>query len=90
MYVDKDNNEVLILYKENNVDVKVSKKGISVGAIIGITIAGIIVVVPFVFYLVRYFITKKENNYENEGNENNGIRPPNDDNSKDIIFNHYN
>ena len=88
MYIATVNKEVLILNNKNNVDIKVNKDSLSVGAIIGITIAGIIVVVPFVFYLVRYLINKKDNIYENEDNENNEIRPPNGDNSKDIIFNH--
>ena len=88
IYKSFNNEQALILYNKNNVDINVKKESLSVGAIIGITIAGIIVIVPFVFYLVRYFIIKKDNNYENEGNENNGIRPPNVDNSRDIIFNH--
>lgn len=88
IYKSFNNEQALIIYNKNNVDINVKKESLSVGAIIGITIAGIIVIVPFVFYLVRYFIIKKDNNYENEGNENNGIRPPNVDNSRDIIFNH--
>ena len=88
MYVGTMNKEVLIVNNKNNVDVNFSKEGLSAGAIIGITIAGIIVVIPFVFYLVKYCINEKDNNYENEDNENNGIRPPNGDNSRDIIFNH--
>ena len=38
------------------------KKKITVGAIVGITLAGIVLVVPFVFYIVKYLIKNKEDN----------------------------
>ena len=89
MYTSMINNDAIILNNKDNININIKKKSLSVGAIIGITIAGIVVVVPFVFYLVRFFIKRKDiNNENNDDNEQNRISPPNVDNSRDIIFNH--
>ena len=89
MYTSMINNDAIILNNKDNININIKKKSLSVGAIIGITIAGIVVVVPFVFYLVRFFIKRKDiNNENNDDNEQNRISPPGVDNSRDIIFNH--
>ena len=92
-FSNQNKDKILILSNLNNETVKVPKKPLSVGAIVGITIAGIIILVPFIYYIAKYFIEKKELNNENEGNgigieernrqENNNRN----DGSKDIIFN---
>ncbi len=91
MYTAKDSsNERLILNNNNNVTIEVPiKKSLSIGAIIGITIAGIFLVGPFIYYLAKYLLKKKEFNNDIEVNyeedvERNGIR--NGDSSKEIIF----
>lgn len=91
IYTAKDSsNERLILNNNNNVTIEVPiKKSLSIGAIIGITIAGIFLVGPFIYYLAKYLLKKKEFNNDIEVNyeedvERNGIR--NGDSSKEIIF----
>ena len=64
MYSAKSNsNNKIILNNKNNIEIDVpQKKKITVGAIVGITLAGIVLVVPFVFYIVKYLIKNKEDN----------------------------
>ena len=89
------NTEVLILSNQNEEKIKIPKKGISIGAIVGITIAGIVVLIPFIFYLAKYLIGKKENNIINPYDErdieidrdDNKYQGPKNDGSKQIIFN---
>ena len=88
-----NSNEKLILSNLNDATLKVPKKTLSVGAIVGITIAGIVVLVPFIYYIVKCFIEKKELNDENEengigfGKRNRAANHNNNDNSKGIILN---
>ena len=94
IYGSANANEKLILINLNDATVKVPKSTLSVGAIVGITIAGIVILVPFIYYIAKYFIEKKELNNENEGNgigneevNRAGIPQINEGNSKEIIFN---
>ena len=93
IYKPYQNKELLILSNPNTQEIKIPKKKISVGAIIGITIAGIIILIPFVFYVTKYLIRKKDNNdinpYEDIEENKEGNRNPKTENSKEIIFNHY-
>ena len=88
-----NDNLLLILSNLNNETIEVPKSTLSVGAIVGITIAGIVILVPFIYYIVKYFIEKKELNNENEGNGigneevNRAENIGKNDNSKGIIFN---
>lgn len=84
--------ERLIISNLNNEKINVPKKKLSVGAIIGIVIAGIVIIVPFFIYLTKYLIEKKDINfgnrinnedYEERNRHNRGAM----DNSKEIIFN---
>ena len=95
IYEPYQNKELLILSNQNEEKIKVPKKGISIGAIVGITIAGIVVLIPFIFYLAKYLIGKKENNIINPYDErdieidrdDNKYQGPKNDGSKQIIFN---
>ena len=88
-----NDNLLLILSNLNNETIEVPKSTLSVGAIVGITIAGIVILVPFIYYIVKYFIEKKELNNENEGNGigneevNRAENIGKNDNSKEVIFN---
>ena len=101
MYKAQQNKDVLIISNLDKKQIKVPKKSISVGAIVGISIAGLVILIPFVIYLVKYLISKKENNENNmnynmndiyEGNDlvninqNRRNRIPNRDNSKDEVL----
>jgi hypothetical protein len=85
----KENN-MLIINNENNVVVDVPrKKGLTVGAIIGIIIAGVILVGPFIYFICKQLMKKDEEghgmtreNLNNRGND----RYDRYDNSKDVIF----
>ena len=95
IYEPYQNKELLILINQNEEKIKVPKKGISIGAIVGITIAGIVVLIPFIFYLAKYLIGKKENNIINPYDErdieidrdDNKYQGPKNEGSKQIIFN---
>lgn len=99
MYMAEQNKEILIISNLNNKKINVPKKGISVGAIVGITITGIVILIPIIFYLVKYLMSKNENNENNGMNENderelqiarNEIAYNNvnsNDNSKQVIYN---
>ena len=82
-----NNNEKLILNNKDGVTIEVpAKKSLSVGAIIGIVIAGIILIGPFIYFIIK-FLAKKED--LNEGPRDNGEvhkRYRNADNSKDNIL----
>ena len=69
MYKAQQNNEILIISNLNDKKINIPKKNISVGAIVGITIAGIVILLPIIFYLVKYLMPKNENNDMNENNE---------------------
>ena len=101
MYKAQQNKDVLIISNLDKKQIKVPNKSISVGAIVGISIAGLVILIPFVIYLVKYLISKKENNENNmnynmndiyEGNDlvninqNRRNRIPNRDNSKDEVL----
>ena len=65
------------------------KKGLTVGAIIGIIIAGVILVGPFIYFICKQLMKKDEEghgltreNLNNRGND----RYDRYDNSKDVIF----
>jgi hypothetical protein len=85
-----DNNMFLIINNNNNIAVDVPrKKGLTVGAIIGIIIAGVILVGPFIYFICKQLMKKDEEghgitreNLNNRGNDRYGGY----DNSKDIIF----
>ena len=90
-YVSRSNeNNRLILNNNNNVVVDVPrKKGLTVGAIIGIIIAGVILVGPFIYFICKQLMKKDEEghgltreNLNNRGND----RYDRYDNSKDVIF----
>ena len=85
-------NEKLILSNLDDEKVKIPKKTLSIGAIVGITIAGIVILVPFIYYIVKYFIEKKELNNVNEEigieiEERNKEEIPKNEGSKQILFN---
>ena len=91
IYAAKDSsNERLILNNNYNVAIDVPiKKSLSIGAIIGITIAGIFLVGPFIYYLVKYLFKKKEFNNDIEVNYEEDIDRidiRNGDSSKDVII----
>ena len=63
MYSSKIKNNILILNTDGNKEINIpQKKTLSVGAIIGITLAGIVLVVPFIFYIVKYLVKNKDDN----------------------------
>jgi hypothetical protein len=54
-----DSNMFLIINNNNNVSVDVPrKKGLTVGAIIGIIIAGVILVGPFIYFICKQLMKK--------------------------------
>ena len=87
---DNSNDKLIINNNYNNFIEVPKKKSLSIGAIIGITIAGVFLVGPFIFYLVKYFVKRKETNndieYNQEEEEEDRVRAKNVDNSKEIIF----
>jgi hypothetical protein len=96
MYKAEQNKEILIISNLNNKKINVPKKSISVGAIVGITIAGIVILIPIIFFLAKYLMSKNENNGMNQYNERelqiarNEIVYNNmnsNDNSKQVIYN---
>ena len=98
MYKAQQNKDILIISNLNKKQIKVPKKSISVGAIVGISVAGVVILIPFVVYLVKYLISKKESNENNvmndiyEGNdlvninENRRNHIPNRENSNDEVL----
>ena len=91
IYAPKEsNNNDLLIINDNGVTIEVTKyKGLSILAIVGITIAGIFLVGPFIFYLVKYFLKKNENYNNTNLNDDDRIevrRGNNGDNSKEVIF----
>ena len=101
MYKAQQNKDILIISNLNKKQIKVPKKSISVGAIVGISIAGVVILIPFVVFLVKYLISKKESNENNENynmndiyegndlvnmNRNRQNHLPNQDNSKDVVL----
>ena len=91
IYAPKEsNNNDLLIVNDNGVTIEVTKyKGLSILAIVGITIAGIFLVGPFIFYLIKYFLNRKENyNNTNINDEDRfEVRRGNiGDNSKEVIF----
>ena len=104
MYKAQQNKDILIISNLNKKQIKVPKKSISVGAIVGISIAGVVILIPFVAFLVKYLISKKESNENNENynmndiyegndlvnmNRNRQNHLPNQDNSKDVVLKTY-
>ena len=96
MYKAEQNKEILIISNLNNKKINVPKKSISVGAIVGITIAGIVILIPIIFFLAKYLMSKNENNGMNQYNERelqiarneivyNNVNS--NDNSKQVIYN---
>ena len=81
---------ILIINNNNNIAVDVPrKKGLTVGAIIGIIIAGVILVGPFIYFICKQLMKKED---EGRGITRENLNRGNDrydryDNSKDIIFN---
>ena len=91
IYAPKEsNNNDLLIVNDNGVTIEVTKyKGLSILAIVGITIAGIFLVGPFIFYLIKYFLNRKENYNNTNINDEDRFevrRGNNGDNSKEVIF----
>ena len=88
-----NNNNIMIVNTDGNKEIDIpQKKTLSVGAIIGITLAGIVLVVPFIFYIVKYLVKNKDDNNQIVEIREEYFRPDkvknnrNIDNSKEIII----
>ena len=90
IYESNESEKDLLIVNDNDITIEVTKfKGLSVLAIIGITIAGIIIIGPFIFYLIRFFLKKNDNDnndnfYGDDRFEGRGGN--NGDNCKEVIF----
>jgi hypothetical protein len=87
VYASKEDSSTQLIVIDNDVTIEVTigenkKKRLPFLAIAGITIAGIFIVGPFIFYLLKYFLEKKENYYDGS----NVRRKYDGNNSKEIIY----